>query len=179
MVLLEQLSSAERAVFLLHDVFDYKHEEIGTILGKSTPACRQLLRRAKQHIAANQPRFEEDASKHDLFLNHFIEVVESGEIESFLQLLAEDVTLVPDGGGQRGAAIRVMQGREAVVQFIIGTRRLSPEGLTFETRELNGERAIVAYTPEQKPFFALFLGTKDGIVQMMHVIAGSKLTHVF
>lgn len=178
MMLLEQLSSAERAVFLLHDVFDYKHREIATILDKTVPACRQLLRRAKQHIAANRPRFEQDPVKHTLFLNHFIEVVESGEIETFLQLLADDVTLVPDGGGQRGAAIRVMHGRDPVAKFIIGTRRLAPNGLTFQLRELNGKPAIVAYTSTQKPFFALFLETQSGVVQLMHVIAGKKLSHV-
>ena len=178
LVLLEQLSSAERAVFLLHDVFDYRHNEIATILGKTAPACRQLLRRAKQHIAANQPRFEQDPVKHHQFLNHFIEVVESGEIETFLQLLADDVTLVPDGGGQRGAAIQVMQGRDAVSKFIIGARRLAPDGLMYRTRELNGKPTIVAYTPTRKPFFALFLETQDGVVQLMHVIAGKKLSYV-
>ena len=59
----------------------------------------------------------------------------------FLQMLADDVALVPDGGGQRGAAIRMVKGREGVSQFILGTRhRLTPDGVTFEVMTLNGQR---------------------------------------
>jgi hypothetical protein len=59
-------------------------------------------------------------------------VVELGEIDTFLQLLAEDVTFVPDGGGQRGAAIRVLHGPEAVAQFILGVQRVAPANLRCE-----------------------------------------------
>ena len=110
LVLLESLSAAERAVFLLHEVFDYKFREIAQIVGKSEAACRQLFHRAKGHVAANRPRFEIAPEQHDQLLNRFIETVETGEIDSFLEMLADDIVLVPDGGGQRGAAIRVVKG---------------------------------------------------------------------
>ncbi len=87
LLLLEQLSPAERAAFLLHDVFDYKFSEVATILDKSDAACRQLCRRARQHLAANRPRFEATPEEHERLLQSFIAVSEAGDIDSFLELL--------------------------------------------------------------------------------------------
>lgn len=178
LVLLEALSPAERAVFLLHEVFDYKFAEIAEILGKRATACRQLFRRAKQHLAENRPRFETTPVQHERLLRSFIEVAELGEVEAFLQLLAEDVTFVPDGGGERGAAIRVLQGREAVAAFISGVQKIAPAGLYYELAQLNGEQAIVARTSAGQPFFVLFLYSNNGAVQLIHIIAGRKLAAI-
>lgn len=175
LVLLESLTPAERAVYLLHEVFDYKFREIGGMLEKSPAACRQLFHRAKKHIAANRLRFEPAPAAHERLLNHFIETVQSGELEPFLQMLADDVALVPDGGGQRGAAIHVVRGREGVAAFILGTRRLAPPGLRFEIMPLNGQPAIVGLTAIDRPFFVLFLHAGKNGVHLIHVIAGRKL----
>jgi RNA polymerase sigma-70 factor (ECF subfamily) len=175
LLLLETLSPAERAVFILHEVFDYKFREISEIVGKNEANCRQLFRRAKEHIAANRPRFETNPADLDRLLTKFIETVETGEIDAFLEMLAADVKLVPDGGGQRGAAIRVVNGREAVAAFIQGTRRLFATNATYEIVTLNGQRAILARTEERRPFFAVFLYVEKEQVQLLHVIAGSKL----
>ncbi len=178
LLLLESLSPSERAVFILHEVFDYKFKEIGDILDKKETNCRQLYRRAKTHISTNRPRFEATPEDVDRFLTNFIEVVETGEIEEFLNMLAEDVKLIPDGGGQRGAAIRVVDGREAVAAFIQGTRRLFATNAIYELVTLNGQRAILAKTEDGRPFFALFLYIENNIIQSMHVIAGRKLNHL-
>lgn len=175
LVLLESLTPAERAIFLLREVFGYKYAEVAGILDKSEAACRQLFRRARGHIDENRPRFDVVPAEHDRLLNRFIVTVETGEIDTFLQMLADDITLVPDGGGQRGAAIRIMKGRESVSSFILGVCQLEPAGIQYETVTLNGQRAILALTPERQPFFALFLYACGGVVQMMHVIAGRKL----
>ena len=175
MVLLEALSPAERAVFILREVFDYKYQEIADMLDKSEAACRQLFRRAKTHIAAQRPRFEATPEQHEQWLHGFIEVAETGEVETFLQLLAEDVTFVPDGGGQRGAAVRVMRGREAVAAFILGARHLAPTPLQFELTWLNGQRAILARTATGQPFFTVFIYGEQDKARLIHVIAGRKL----
>ncbi len=175
LLLLESLSPAERAVFILHEVFDYKFREVGEILEKSEASCRQHFRRAKAHIAANRPRFEATPADVDRLLTHFIEVVETGEVETFLEMLADDVKLIPDGGGQRGAAIQVIHGRDAVASFIQGTRRLFAADAAYELVTLNGQRAILAKTKEGRPFFALFLYLENNVIHSMHVIAGRKL----
>ncbi|HJS29087.1 MAG TPA: RNA polymerase sigma factor SigJ [Anaerolineales bacterium] len=175
LVLLESLSPAERAVFLLHEVFGYRHPEIAEILEKTEAASRQLLRRARAHIEANKPRFTASPEDHDRLLRSFIEVVEGGEIERFLSALAEDVTLIPDGGGTRGAAIRVLKGREAVSAFIIGTRQFRPMGLKFELVNLNGQKSILARAPDGSPYFVIFAYGDGRSLNLIHVIAGRKL----
>jgi RNA polymerase sigma-70 factor (ECF subfamily) len=176
LVLLEALSPAERAVFVLHEVFDYKFQEVGQILAKSEAACRQLFRRAKGHLSQNRPRFEATPEQHERLLHSFINVVELGEIEAFLQLLAQDVTLVPDGGGERGAAIHVLRGQEAVAKFILGTYRLAgSKRIAYRFTSLNGQRAILAHTPDGRPFFAVFIYSDGQTIQLIHVIAGRKL----
>ena len=178
LLLLESLSPSERATFLLHDIFGFKHQEIGEMLGKSPAACRQLLSRARKHIADNRPRFKPDPAQHTAFLHQFIEVVEHGEIDEFLKFLADDVVLIPDGGGERGAAIQVMRGQEAVSSFITGSRRIAHSPLHFEVKDLNGQPAIVATIAHGSPFFVLFIQQESGIIQQMHVIAGKKLAYL-
>jgi RNA polymerase sigma-70 factor (ECF subfamily) len=176
LVLLESLLPAERAVFLLHEVFDYKFREIAEILGKREAACRQLFRRAKQHIAEHRPRFKANSQQHERLLQSFIKVVELGEVEPFLKLLADDVTLVPDGGGERGAAIRVLRGREAVAAFILGTYRLAPKDLQYGLTTLNGQQAILARTAAGRPYFVMFIYNEGEVANLIHVIAGRKLS---
>ena len=54
-VVLEALSPLERAVFVLHEAFDYEHPEVARILGRTEPAVRQLLKRARDHVADPAP----------------------------------------------------------------------------------------------------------------------------
>ena len=70
LVLLESLTPAERAVFLLHEVFAYKHHEIADMLEKSEPACRQLFSRAKQHVTENRPRFKATSENGGAKIDH-------------------------------------------------------------------------------------------------------------
>jgi len=178
LILLESLLPAERAVFLLHEVFEYKYREIAAMLGKSEAACRQLFRRAKGHIAENRPRFKATPQQHERLLQSFIKVVELGELDSFLQLLADDVSLLPDGGGERGAAIRVLHGRDAVAAFIMGTYRLAPKNLQYGLTMLNGQQAILARTADGRPYFAVFIYSDGDAVNLIHVIAGRKLSSI-
>jgi len=118
LVLLEQLTPAERAVFLLREVFDYDYAEVAAIVGKEEAACRQLLHRAKQHIADHRPRFKPTPEAHRQILTHFLQAVGSGELAGLLAMLADDVELWADGGGKaRGAITRPLRGRDAVARF--------------------------------------------------------------
>ena len=148
------------------------------MLGKSEAACRQLFRRAKGHIAENRPRFKATLQQHERLLHSFIKVVELGELDSFLQLLADDVSLLPDGGGERGAAIRVLHGRDAVAAFIMGTYRLAPKNLQYGLTMLNGQQAILARTADGRPHFAVFIYSDGDAVNLIHVIAGRKLSSI-
>ena len=102
LVLLERLTPTERAVFLLREVFEYEYSEIGSIIRQSEVNCRQILKRARQHITALRPRFEIAKSNHDALLESFLKAIGTGELSGLVALLADDVVLRSDGGGKGG-----------------------------------------------------------------------------
>src|ERR1700716_1996127 len=79
LVLLERLTPVERAVFLLREVFEYEYSEIASVLGQSEVNCRQILRRARQHVSAMRPRFEVSERKHNDLLERFLQAVGNGD----------------------------------------------------------------------------------------------------
>src|SRR6266849_903512 len=104
MVVLQQLTPAERAVLLLHDVFDFSHGEIAELLGKSDAACRQLLARAKQNVAAERRALTASSGEHRRLLRAFLKAASAGDVQDLKTLLADDAVMIADGGA---AGVRV------------------------------------------------------------------------
>src|SRR5712691_11935069 len=96
LVLLERLSPTERAVFLLREVFDYEYAEIAAALGQSEANCRQILRRARQHVRAERPRFRASEEEHDILLARFQQAATSGDVGLLEALPSTDVVLHTD-----------------------------------------------------------------------------------
>ena len=148
LVLLEQLSPEERAVFLLKDIFDYEHSEIADILGTTTENSRQLLHRAKSRLAKGRPRLTGTAQARRAIAERFAQAFSSGDAAELASLLTTDVGMWSDGGGKATAARRPVLGRERVLNFLVGlhrtaeTRGLLPDAsLTIE--DVNSEPAMV------------------------------------
>src|SRR5205823_6318958 len=121
MSLLQTLSPAERAVFLLHEVFDYGYAEVAEMIGKSEGACRKLFSRAKRYLAENRPRFATTPAQHRRVLEQFMRASGSGDLAGLTAMLTEDVVFWADGGGKvRGAALHPVRGRDAVGRFVLG-----------------------------------------------------------
>ncbi len=179
MVLLEELTPLERAVFLLREVFDYEYAEIAEMVGKEETACRQLFSRAKKHIASHRPRFQPDRDAHRRLLERFLQVVRTGEMDGLMQLLADDVTLWADGGGKaRGAAIHPLHGRDAVARFVLGSTRFVAGDYRVEIADINGEPAVILREEEQARV-VLFITVVRGRLQEIRVIGNpDKLKHV-
>ncbi len=123
LVVLEALSPVERAVFLLHDVFQYSFEEVAAIVEKSAPACRQIASRARTKIAADRPRFPASPDEHRRLVGRFLEACQSGDLAGLTAILAEDVTAYSDGGGRTPAARVPIVGIDRVARFILGLRQ--------------------------------------------------------
>lgn len=144
LVLLEQLTPVERAVFLLREVFDYSYAEIATILEKDEGACRQIFSRAKKRIVTHRPRFKATPEHHRQLLGRFIQAVGNGQVDELVQVLAEDVTLWADGGGKaRGAATKPLHGRSSVAKFVLASTRYLTGDVETEITEVNGQPAAV------------------------------------
>ena len=153
MVLLERLTPAERAVFLLREVFDYEYREIAGILDRSETACRQLFNRAKDRIAAERPRFQANPEEHRRLLEEFMRAARNGDLDGLTNLLAEDVTFWADGGGKvRGAALQPVRGRADVARFVIGvTARFTPAGAQLAVADVNGKPTLLIRHPDGTP----------------------------
>jgi RNA polymerase sigma-70 factor (ECF subfamily) len=146
LVLLERLSPVERAVYLLHEVFDYSHAEVGEIVGKEEAACRQLFHRAKQHIVADRPRFAPSREQHEQLMMRFLAATTAGDLDGLRALLAADATLWSDSGGKATAARRPIHGADPIARFLVGiARKPPPDGasVSFEIADINGAPALV------------------------------------
>jgi RNA polymerase sigma-70 factor (ECF subfamily) len=117
---LERLSPLERAVFLLHDVFDADYAAVARTLGRSEPACRQLGARARTHVREARPRFDVSQEAVARLAAAFMDAARRGDVAALSALLADDAVLITDGGGKRKAALRPMVGREDVLALIKG-----------------------------------------------------------
>jgi RNA polymerase sigma-70 factor (ECF subfamily) len=170
LVLLEQLTPVERAVFLLREVFDYEYAEIGAIVGKAEAACRQLFSRAKRHIAAGRPRFKPTPEAHRQIFMQFLRATQQGELDGLMQLLSDDVELWIDGGGKaRGAVTHPLRGRTAVAQFLYATRRRAAPDSHVEIADVNGEPALIVRAGGEVRL-VLSIGTEQGQVCAIRAI---------
>src|ERR671910_871424 len=90
LVLLERLTPVERAIFLLHDIFDYDFQEVGRIVGRTPATCRQHAVRARRFIAENRPRFDVSEAARDELAGRFFAAAGRGDVDGLIELLAED-----------------------------------------------------------------------------------------
>jgi RNA polymerase sigma-70 factor (ECF subfamily) len=144
LVLLERLTPAERAAYLLHEVFDYSHADVAAILGKEEQACRQLCSRARRHVVDERPRFAATREQHRRLLGGFLHACAAGNLEALRGLLADDVTFWSDGGGKARAARKPVRGADAVARFVVGVlRKGTPPDLAVEIADYNGWPALL------------------------------------
>jgi len=178
LVLLESLSPTERAVFLLRQVFDYDYAEIAAIVGKSETNCRQMMRRARQHIEAGKPRYDVPLKQQEALVAQFAEACVAGDLEGLINLLAEDIEVWSDGGGKVVAARKVVYGREMVARFLLGIMRLAPENAESQFALINGQLGIVARV-NGRPVLVMALEVGNGRVQTIrNILNPDKLQHV-
>lgn len=183
LILLEQLHPAERAVFLLREVFEYNYAEIAAFLGKSEVACRQLFSRARKHLGEHRPRFPASPETQKHLLTSFFQAVRSGEMAALTNLLAEDVTFWGDGGGKvPGAAMHPITGREDVAHFLLETGRAVwqslPQEIQVELATVNGQPALITRAGSH-PHSVLTIEVEAGQIRTIRLIGNpEKLTHV-
>jgi RNA polymerase sigma-70 factor (TIGR02957 family) len=136
LTVLETLGPAERAVFVLHEVFETPYDEIAEIVGKTPAAVRQIAHRAREHVAARRPRTQVDRAEQEATFQKFMAAVTSGDVQGLVEVLAPDVVLIADGGGLVPAARKPLLGAERVVAFLARVADLSD--LVATTAWLNG-----------------------------------------
>jgi RNA polymerase sigma-70 factor (ECF subfamily) len=170
LVLLERLTPIERAVFLLHEVFNYKHTEIAEILDQSEANCRQVLRRARQHVGAVGRRFKANIQESTDLLDRFLQATSTGDMEGLVALLARDVVLHSDGGGKAIALPKQIKGAEKVARGILRSmEKTAPKDLVGHVAHINGKRAIIGYV-QGKPFSVVSVNISKGRIKDVFVV---------
>ena len=166
LVMLERLSPVERAVLLLHDVFDYSHAEAAEIVGKSEPACRQLLKRARGRVAEPRRRFAPTSEEQVRITAQFLTAAQTGDVQSLLALLSRDVVAYADGGGKVASARRPIYGADKVARFAAAVPRKEQTDRA-DLVEVNGCPAALLWTGHR----LASLVALD--------IAGGRIQHIF
>jgi RNA polymerase sigma-70 factor (TIGR02957 family) len=173
LTVLETLSPAERAVFVLHEVFDTPYDEIAKIVDKTPAAVRQIGHRAREHVAARRPRMQVDRVQQEATLEKFMAAISSGNLDGLLEVLAPDVVLIADGGGLATAARKPMTGIKRVAGFL--ARVVELPGLEATTAWLNGTPGIRFYV--DGGVTAVSLVVENGRISQIYAIRNpEKLT---
>jgi RNA polymerase sigma-70 factor (TIGR02957 family) len=136
LTVLETLGPVQRAVFVLHEVFETPYDEIAEIVGKTPAAVRQIAHRARDHVAERRPRMLVDRAQQEEVLQSFMAAISSGDLQGLVQLLAPDVVLIADGGGLVRAARTPLSGVDTVAAFLARVADLSD--LVATTARFNG-----------------------------------------
>jgi RNA polymerase sigma-70 factor (TIGR02957 family) len=181
LVLLESLSPEQRAVFLLHDVFDYPYDEVARIVGKTEANARQLAARARRHVDERRPRFEATREQQEKLADRFIAAVEEGDVKSLEAMLAEDVVLAGDGGGKAPALARALHGARRVARTLASWGRIGQrlgEG-RMRRVEVNGQPGAIVLDREGNTIAVMSLDIAGDRVQgVRSVVNPDKLRHL-
>jgi RNA polymerase sigma-70 factor (ECF subfamily) len=123
LLMLDRLAPEERAVFLLHQVFDFDYAEVAAMVGKTEAACRKTLQRARERVRAERPRFAVNREVHLDLLGRFVQASRSGDPAQVQALLAADATYTGDGGGKAKTTVRSVLGADRVGRLVVGIER--------------------------------------------------------
>ena len=148
LVLLEQLTPTERAVFLLREVFELDFDEIARSIGKSQANTRQILTRARSRLRDARPRFAASRRESEEIVRQFRHACATGNVEELMAVLHADATLVSDGGGKAIAATRPVLGADRIAKFMLGyAGKLHWSESHFELVTVNGTPGLLLRHP--------------------------------
>lgn len=174
LVLLDQLTPAERAAFILHDIFHFNFNEVAEILDKSDASCRKLASRARKKIDRDGSHPKAGKDEHHRIVVAFLTAVKQGNMRELIGLLQENVILHTDGGGKVLAVPRILQGSAAVGKFLIKvvTRaftEFAPEDFTVNYTWFNGSPGFVVWHGRE-PDTAYNMEIEGGTIRKIHVL---------
>jgi RNA polymerase sigma-70 factor, ECF subfamily len=166
LTVLETLAPAERAIFVLRDVFDLPYADIAAAVDRTPAAVRQVAHRAREHVAARRPRVRVDPAEREAVVERFLAAVRTGDLQGLLDVLSPDVVLVADSGGEVAAIRDPLVGSDRVAALLSRLRTTAPDAVVG-TVWLNG--ALAARID--------LAGALDTAISM--VVADGRITHIY
>jgi RNA polymerase sigma-70 factor (ECF subfamily) len=178
LVVLQSLSEDERAAFILREVFGFEYSEVAVALKTTQPAVRQLVHRAREHVRSRRPRNQVSASNHRQVVQQFLRAASTGDVQSLMALVAPDVVLLTDSGGNAPAARRPITGVEPVLRFLMNAARAGHLVDAPEIVELNGQPALLYREPNGR-LTTFQMCIEEGLVKEIYVMRNpDKLRYV-
>lgn len=175
LLLLEKLSPKERAAYVLREAFDYPYPEIAEILKLSEANTRQIVTRARRHIA-NGRRAPVTRAEQQRLLGAFVAAAQSGDLAALEGLFAADVVSYSDGGGLVRAARSPLVGRERVAKFIAAVSSHFWADVRFTTIQANGQASLLLARAEDLVGLVTISASSEGIDQILWMLRPSKLS---
>jgi RNA polymerase sigma-70 factor (ECF subfamily) len=165
LLVLETLTPAERAVFVLREVFDLGYDEIAEAVGRSQAAVRQIAHRARAHVAARRPRVVASPAETRQAVEAFQRAVETGDLQHLLDILAPDVVFLGDGGGVAPAALAPVVGADEVARVLgrIGA------AASLQRTQVNGYPALTIWLGGQIDT-VLAVRIDDGLITGLYAV---------
>ncbi len=145
MWVLERLAPEERAAFLLRQAFDQDYGELAKVLGKSEAACRQLVHRAGERVRRETPRFQVSRDAHRKLLERFLLAASRGDQAALKGMLAEDVSIVSDGGGKVPSFMKILCGAQRIANLYWAIHMRNAPRLEYRMALVNGEPGLLRY----------------------------------
>lgn len=175
MVLLERLSPTERAVFLLHDIFDCSYTDISRIIGKTETALRQMLSRIRKRVRTDKPRFETDEKEKESLIKKFVVASNTGDEQTLFSLFSDEIALTSDGGGKINAARKVIHGIKRIARLFAITGAKHGNEFEYFLTSINGEIGLLM-TQNGKTAAANTFEFEDGKISAIYrVVNPDKL----
>lgn len=178
LILLERLSPEERAVYLLHDIFDFSYANISSMVGKSEPSCRQLLSRARKHIKKERRRFETPGVNKRNIINNFLTALRNDDEQLLMTAIAEDASITSDGGGRVRSALKVVQGRDRICRLLLNVRRKTLGSVQDRLMHINGEPGIVSYVDGVPRALFVLETNETEVLAVFRVVNPDKLRSI-
>src|SRR5437588_4886849 len=176
--LLEALSPPERAVFLLHEVFDYPFSEIGSMLEKSPANCRQIFHRARQALQDTRARYDPEPQRQRQLLFSFLSASQAGDMAALTSLLAQDAVSWSDGGGKVQSNLKPIHGQQAVARFWLSVTHKNQRPLTETLAEINGSPAILFWDEGSLAVVISLTLSAVGIQEIYALLNPEKLAYL-
>ncbi|MFG2632156.1 RNA polymerase sigma factor SigJ [Streptomyces sp. NPDC048473] len=173
LLLLQKLGPTERAAYVLREAFDYPYAQIADILRLSVVNARQIVSRARKHLAAEQ-REPVGFAEHRRLLEAFIAAAQSGDVTSLEGLLASDAISYSDGNGIRGAARVPVRGRARVAMLSSMIGKYLPNAAPRRV-EVNGQAGVLLHQDDAPVVLMTFTASHEGIRQVMWMMNPEKL----
>lgn len=184
LLLLQSLSPVERAVYVLHEAFDFEYGEIAPIVGKTEENCRQIARRATAALAAETARFSPSRDEQHRLAAAFAEATRAGDIGALAALFAEEIELRSDGGagrrrfGSTRVANKPVLGKRAVTRFFAAVLAGAPARSEGRVATINGEPGLLGII-DGEVVSAITFRVENGLISAVFIVAApEKLTRL-